>query len=172
MKARALPALSLGLLLCPAAQSLEAAPPYAPLAFLAGSCWKGTFPKSTVTDEHCFSWIYGGRFLRDRHVVHREGKPDDRGESVYVWDAVRHELRYLYIESAGGFAEGTVTAEDGVLVFPATRYTEGGEDQTYRSRWRRQGPDAYEVVTEFKAGEAWQPGLTVRMVRSREAPGD
>ncbi len=171
MRVPVLTALSLGLMLCPAARSVEVAAPYAPLAFLAGSCWKGTFPNS-ATDEHCFTWIYGGKFLRDRHVVHRDGRPDDRGESIYLWDEARHQLRYVYIESAGGFAEGTVTAEDGVLVFPATRYTEDGKDQTYRSRWHRQGADAYEVVTEFKAGEAWQPGFTVRMARVREAPAD
>ena len=34
--------------------------PYQPLAFLVGHCWRGTFPGGKVTDEHCFSWVYGG----------------------------------------------------------------------------------------------------------------
>jgi hypothetical protein len=34
---------------------------YQPLAFLVGHCWRGTFPDGRATDEHCFSWIYGGR---------------------------------------------------------------------------------------------------------------
>ena len=48
-----------------------AAPPaqgYQPLAFLVDHCWKGTFPGGQVTDEHCFSWIYGGKFVRDEVV--------------------------------------------------------------------------------------------------------
>ncbi len=49
--------------------------PYQPLAFLVGHCWKGTFPEGKATDEHCFSWIYGGKFVRDEHVVHRGGRP-------------------------------------------------------------------------------------------------
>jgi len=36
-----------------------------------------------ATYEHCFSWIYGGKFVRDEHVVHRgAGRPDDFGESI------------------------------------------------------------------------------------------
>ena len=60
----------------------EAPPaPYQPLAFLVGHCWKGTFPDGKATDEHCFSWIYGGKFVRDEHVVHRgAGHADGLGE--------------------------------------------------------------------------------------------
>ena len=55
---------------------------YQPLAFLAGHCWKGSFPGGHRTDEHCFSWIYDGKFLRDRHTVRSEGQPDALGESI------------------------------------------------------------------------------------------
>ena len=73
----------------PAAPSTPAEPAtaYQPLAFLVGHCWKGTFPDGRSTDEHCFSWIYGGKFVRDEHVVHRTGQPDGFGESIYLWDA-------------------------------------------------------------------------------------
>src|SRR5207344_2011873 len=85
--------------------------PYQPLAFLIGHCWIGTFPDSEVTDKHCFSWVYGDKFVRDQHVVHRaNGKPDDRGESIYLWDSAARQLQYLYIESGGGFSRGTVAA--------------------------------------------------------------
>src|ERR1700732_3337366 len=80
----------------------EAPPsPYQPLAFLVGHCWKGTFPDGKATDEHCFSWIYGGKFVRDEHVVHGEGHPDGFGESIYVWDPASRQLEDLVIESAG-----------------------------------------------------------------------
>ena len=38
-----------------------------PMAFLAGYCWKGEFPGGKQTDEHCFTWLYDGRALRDTH---------------------------------------------------------------------------------------------------------
>src|ERR1700730_15455766 len=107
--------------------------PYQPVPLLVGHCWKGTFPDGKATDEHCFSWIYGGKFVRDEHVVHRgEGHPDGLGESIYVWDAASQQLQYLYIESAGGFSRGTVSGEGDALVFPPTSYLEKGETQTYR----------------------------------------
>ena len=157
-------------LLCASAApagSAEPAAPYAPLAFLIGHCWKGTFPDGQVTDEHCFSWVYGGKFVRDRHVVHRGGgRPDDHGESIYYWDAAAGELAYLYIESAGGYSRGSVASAPGALVFPATHYFEHGVEQVYRSRWQR-GTDGYDVNTEFLLAGKWQPGFTLHMQRVR-----
>jgi hypothetical protein len=138
--------------------------PYQPLAFLVGHCWKGTFPDGKATDQHCFSWIYGGKFVRDEHVVHRgDGHPDGLGESIYVWDAASQQLQYLYIESAGGFSRGTVSGEGDALVFPPATYLEKGETQTYRSRWQPAGQDAYDVVTEFQVKDRWVPGFKVHM---------
>jgi hypothetical protein len=137
---------------------------YQPLAYLVGHCWRGTFPGGTVSDEHCFSWVYGGKFVRDQHVVHHaDGKPDDLGESIYVWDGAAGQLQYLYIESAGGFSRGSVASKGDALVFPATHYVEKGVAQTYRSRWRRTGEDAYDVLTEFLVKGSWTPGFAVHM---------
>jgi hypothetical protein len=137
---------------------------YRPLAFLVGHCWRGTFPDGKVTDEHCFSWVYGGKFVRDQHVVHRgAGQADDLGESIYLWDSAARQLQYLYIESAGGFSRGAVSAEGDALVFPPTHYLENRAEQTYRSRWQRSGDKAYEVVTEFLVKGRWTPGFTVHM---------
>jgi hypothetical protein len=138
--------------------------PYRPLEFLIGHCWKGTFADGQRTDQHCFSWIYGGKFVRDQHVVHRGGgKPDAFGESIYLWDASAQQLQYLYIESAGGYSRGTVSGDGDALVFPPTTYVEEGQSQTYRSRWHRAGQDAYDVVTEFQVKDRWVPGWTVHM---------
>jgi hypothetical protein len=157
----------LGCVLAGAACAETPAPsPYQPLAFLVGHCWRGSFPGGQVSDEHCFSWIYDGKFVRDQHVVrHADGKPDDLGESIYVWDASAAQLQYLYIESDGGFSRGNLSAEGETLVFPPTRYAEHGQEQTYRSRWQRSGPAAYDVVTEFQVNGQWQPGFSVHMQR-------
>ena len=152
--------------LLPCAQAPAAAPassPYQGLAFLVGHCWKGTFPGGDVTDVHCFTWIYGDKFVRDEHVVHRGPGREDKGESLYLWDAASGQLQYLYIESAGGFSRGTVSREGEMLVFPPSHYTENGEQQTYRSRWQRSGEHAYDVITEFSVKGAWTPGFRVHM---------
>ena len=168
-------ALALGVLAAAAAARAAdaAAPPdpYQPLAFLIGHCWKGALGgDARATDEHCFSRIYGGRFVRDEHVVHREGRPDVFGESIYVWDPAAGRLEYLYIESAGGFLRGTVTAEQGALVFPAAGFVEQDGSMNVRSRWQRAGEDAYDVVTEFEVKGAWVPGFSLHMQRVRNAP--
>lgn len=142
------------------------APGYEPLAFLAEHCWKGTFPDGKQTDEHCFKWIYDGKFLRDVHTVVGSGHPDFRGESIYFYDSAAKTLEYLYIEDQGGVSRGVVATEADALVFPPTRYVEDGKTQTYRSRWQRVGENAYDVLTEFQSGEAWKEGFRVHMVRS------
>jgi hypothetical protein len=136
---------------------------YQPLAFLAGHCWKGEFPDGKITDEHCFSWIYGGKFLRDQHTVRSPGKPDALGESIYFWDANDNRLEYLYIESDGGSSRGPVTTEHGALVFPDTKFIQDGKTQVYRSRWQPSGANAYDVLTEFKGKDGWVPGFKVHM---------
>jgi hypothetical protein len=137
---------------------------YEPLKFLANHCWKGTFPDGQ-TDEHCFTWIYDGKFLRDRHTVHDAGRPDYQGETTYFWNPTIKQIEYLYIESQGGFSRGTVTTDNNTLVFPATSDIEDGKTQTYRSRWQRVGSSAYEVVTEFQSGDSWVPGFKVHMTK-------
>jgi hypothetical protein len=139
-------------------------PEYQPLAFLAGHCWKGEFSGGVkTTDEHCFTWIYDGKFLRDQHTVRTAGKPDALGESIYFWDANDNRLEYLYIESDGGSSRGPVTAEQGSLVFPDTTFIQDGKTQVYRSRWQTSGVNAYDVLTEFKVNDAWVPGFKVHM---------
>ena len=156
----------------PGASVLAAAPgaappadPYQPLAFLVGHCWKGTFPGSTRTDEHCFSRLYGGRFLRDEHVVHRDGAADAFGETLYVWNSVAGQLEYLYIESDGGFIRGTVQTQGRTLVFPEAPYVDDGKSMQVRSRWQPSGESAYEVATEFQVDGRWVPGFSLPMRR-------
>jgi hypothetical protein len=102
-------------------------------------------------------------------VRHAAGRADDLGESIYLWDAAAQQLQYLYIESAGGFSRGTVSGDGDALVFPATRYTEGGETQTYRSRWQPAGANAYDVLTEFQVQDRWVPGFKLHMQRLGDA---
>lgn len=161
--------LIFSLLLIPAAGFAAPDPAYQPLAFLAGHCWKGTFPGGKQTDEHCFSWVYGGKFLRDRHVVRAEGKPDATGESIYFYDSASKQLQYLYIESDGGFSRGPVSIDKDSLLFPDASFVEKGKTMVYRSRWQHSSPDAYDVLTEFQSQGAWVPGFKVHMEQGGEA---
>jgi hypothetical protein len=155
-------------LLAPLAAAAQAAPGFEPLAFLAGHCWKGTFPDGRQTDEHCFSWLYGGKFLRDVHTVRAAGKPDYVGESTYFFDASAKRLEYLYIEDKGGFSRGLVSTEGDALVFPGTPFVSAGKTQHYRARWQRSDDGAYEVVTELQAEAegAWKPWFRMRMEKT------
>jgi len=155
------------LLILPFAVSAAEAPPspYAPLAYLAGYCWQGTLPGGKDVDTHCFSWVYGGKFLRDQHTVHGAGHDDYLGESTYFWDAVAQRLQYLYIESAGGSSQGTVEVTGDTLVFPETGYQEAGHTQVYRSHWKKIDADTYDVIAEFKKEDGWVPGFSAHMKR-------
>ena len=151
------------LVLLPYTAAAESQTPYEPLAFLAGHCWRGTLPDNKQTDQHCFSWIYEGKFLRDEHTVHGVGHADYLGESIYYWNSSMKRIEYLYIESHGGFSRGRVSTDKNALVFPASKYVENGESQTYRSRWQRSGDHAYDVITEFQSKKNWIPGFKVHM---------
>ena len=138
-----------------------------PLAFLAGSCWKGTFAGRPVTDEHCFSWMYNGRFLRDRHVVVGDSVPYE-GETTYAWDAAQKRIVYWYIARPGFFSQGNVDGSEGALSFHDNLVT--STPRQLRTTWRRTGADAYTVqVEEVTGGNAKQLWSMV-MRRSRAAP--
>jgi hypothetical protein len=148
------------------AQAAPAAPieQLKPMEFLAGHCWKGTFPNGKATDEHCFEWMVDGHALRDKHVVKAEGKPDYAGETIYYWDSEKKIVSYLYVENLGGFSSGTETTEGNALVFPAARYVDKGEAMVYRTRWTRGEDNSYEVVNEIQNKDQWIVAFKVKML--------
>jgi hypothetical protein len=163
----ALTIISIGAPRPSAAQTTAVFDKLQPLAFLAGSCWKGTFTGRTVSDEHCFQWILNGRFLRDHHVVTGDSAPYE-GESTYAWDPVQKRITYWYIALPGYFSQGSVEAVDGALVFHDNLVA--ATPQQLRSTWRQSGPDSYSVrvddITGGKSKEAW----SMIMQRTRPAP--
>lgn len=151
--------------------SADTVSPYAPLAFLAGHCWQGEMPGGRKdVDTHCFSFVYGDKFVRDVHTVHGDGHKDYLGETLYFWDSTAKALRYLYIESDGGASTGGVETHEGKLVFPETTLGENGQKQIYRSHWKRIGSDAYDAVMEFKKDDAWSTAWTVHMRKLASNP--
>ena len=143
----------------------QGAAPLQPLAFVAGHCWKGTFADGSTTDEHCFEWMYGGKFLRDRHVVKSASKPDYVGETFYYWDAEAKQIQYIYLENAGGVSRGSAEpAADGV-VFPPARYVGEKMAMTYRVRWTKLDADAYEAHSEVQRKEGWATMFRMKLTK-------
>ena len=149
------------------AQTPPAVDKLQPLAFLAGSCWKGTFAGRAVTDEHCFSWIYGGRFLRDQHVVSGDSVPY-RGETTYAWDAAQKRIVYWYIALPGFYSSGSVAPENDALLFHDNLVT--STPRQLRTTWRRSGADAYTVRVEEVSNGGSKELWSMVMQRSRPAP--
>ncbi len=151
------PAVALALALAPLTAAAAPDPALEPLAFLAGHCWIGTIPGTADTDEHCFAWIYEGRYLRDRHVVRRGEKTVYEGESTYYWNSVAKQVEYFYVTAAGGHAQGTMAAAGDTLDFPAAVMVSGGKSFGFRGKWKRTGDDGYEVLREYQTDKGWMP---------------
>lgn len=90
------------------------------------------------------------------------------GETVYYFDAPTQTVHYLYINVQGGNSRGTVADRDRSLVFPEESFNDGKQQQTFRSRWRRDGDDAYLVLTESKTPDVWKEAWRTRMQRQRK----
>jgi hypothetical protein len=150
------------------ALSALAAPiePLQPMAFLAGHCWKGDFADGKQTDEHCFSWLYDGKALRDIHTVRAPGRPDYVGETTYYWDSAAKRVEYIYIENLGGVSRGSMQSTPEALVFPATQYVADGQAMTYRVRWTRLSDTSYEAWSETQGKDGWTTMFKLTMKRS------
>jgi hypothetical protein len=146
-----------------------AAPPahLEPLAFLAGSCWRGAFPDGKAEDEHCWEWLYDGKVLRDSHVV-RSAKPDYAGQTLYAYDEAKKAVVYHYVTNQGILSAGTfeVTAEG--IVFPERVTTPEGVKELRSVLTRAQ--DAYKIRSLEKVGGEWKELWSMQLRRVRSAP--
>jgi hypothetical protein len=163
--------IALGLLLL-AAQPAPAqmlAPELQPLAFLVGSCWRTTMANGHVTDTHCFTSMYGGRFVRDRH---RMAGADYAGETIYRWDSGSRQIRFDYYQSQGLIIRGTTAPSPQGLAF-ALSIPLAEPPTEMRGTWTRDGDDAYVVSQEIRSGDSWRPvAERPRFVRVSAAPAD
>lgn len=125
--------------------------PLAPLQFLAGQCWQAPVADGSQVDKHCFEPMFGGRHLRDRHVVtNAEGKITYEGETIYAFNGKAKRIEFAYFSPDGGVSYGSVRAEEGVQLLDFGDETFAGLDGRelrIATEWRRVGPDAYEAVS-------------------------
>jgi hypothetical protein len=135
---------------------------FQPMAFLVGSCWKGTFPDGKSTDEHCYEWVWGGKFVRDRHVV-KSARPDYEGETLFAWDAPRKQIVFWYFSNQGFYTTGALEPRNGELVIPET--VVGEKTQERKTVIRPNGADSYTVRSEMKEASGWKEQWTMELKR-------
>ena len=160
-----LPAL-LALVLAPVTATAAPDPAFEPLAFLAGNCWKGTMPDGKATDEHCYSWMYEGKYLRDRHVVKSGEKTMYEGETIYFWNHGAKQLEYFYVTAQGGHPVGRVAPEADAVAFPVATLVTAGKSFNFRARLKRVGDSAYEILREYETDKGWMP-VKMEMMKVR-----
>jgi hypothetical protein len=173
MKFRLVSALVVAAL--PAAAPAALVPQLAPLAFLAGSCWRGSEDEMR-SDTHCFTPVYGGHFLRDRHIVAGGKDPPYLGETLYRWSAEAQAISYAYYSSDGGFGSGVARRDGDALSFTVAMDAAGAgpppPPSRMRTTWTRESDQAYTAHTEIGEGEGWRTLWRVRFTRVGAAPAD
>ncbi|MCM2269155.1 MAG: DUF1579 domain-containing protein [Thermoanaerobaculia bacterium] len=161
-------AVALPLVLAAVAGADPPADPLAPLAWLAGSCWTGTFADGKTQDLVCYEWMLGGKFLRSRHRV-IGGEGPYAGETILARNPTTGRLEFTYFNSPGGIIRGEIEPTEEGLLFPSEIVEMGGQPYELRSVWRREGEDRYVAVTERLEAGAWRPFMTISFVRSGPA---
>jgi hypothetical protein len=136
---------------------------YAPLEFVVGSCWVGTFGDGKTTDTHCFEWVYDHRFIRDRHVVN--STPKYEGESMYAFDPASRRILFRYLGSQGLIMDGILESRGvDTLVFVGSYNVGSGPPVVAQSEWVVLGPNAYRATNSQKGASGWvaQPSVEYR----------
>jgi hypothetical protein len=140
----------------------------APLAWLAGSCWTGTFADGKTRDVVCYEWMLDGKFLRSRHRV-VDGEGPYSGETILARNPTTGALEFYYFNSAGGIVRGEIEPAAEGLRFPREIVEIRGERFELRSVWSRPTEDRYVAATEKLVDGEWRPFMTIEFVRSGPA---
>jgi len=109
--------------------------PLAPLAPLVGSCWHGQFAGQNRTDSRCFTLVYDGAHIIDRHRV-ESGDTIYEGHTIFSWNAEENRIDYVYFNSLGGVSMGSLETIENGFAFPDETYqAPDGSMQTIHSTW-------------------------------------
>ncbi|PLK24371.1 hypothetical protein [Novosphingobium sp. TH158] len=133
--------------LAPAVPALAAdGPPDQSLAMfdrLAGKCFVASIGPG-ASDTHCFEKVFGGKHVRDRHVVTIDGKAAYRGETIYSHAAA--EVEFTYINSLGGVGQGKARATASGIDFTGSmRAAPANDPQSMDSKWLWQPSGGYQA---------------------------
>ncbi len=129
---------------------------YPGLSSLVGHCFHAPFPQGGAIDTHCFTDLYQGQFIIDDHLVCGDGK-NYRGKTIYAVRADDHKVIYRYHNSLGGFSDGEVRFDAGVLNFPEESYQQkDGSAKVYRTQWQLNETGYLSVMDERLPSGEWQ----------------
>ena len=123
-------------------------------------------PAARSTDEHCFSWVYGDKFVRDQHVVHRgDGKPGRSGRVDLPVGCGRPGAAVpVHRERRAASAAARSPPRAGRWYFPRRTTRRAACEQIYRSRWQRAGRGRVRRGHRVPGqGRSWTPGFTLHM---------
>jgi len=148
----------------PAGSGAPQGDPLAGLAFLADSCFMGTFADGRTKDLVCYEPILGGRFMRSRHRV-IGGPGPYSGETLLARNQVTGTLEFTYYNSAGGILRGAIVPTGDGLLFPSEKVEMQGAPAELRSVWRWKEGGGYVATSEKLDGGAWKPFMTIDFVR-------
>jgi hypothetical protein len=118
-------------------------PALAIFATLLGHCWEAQITPRDV-DTHCFTDMWSGVHVRDRHVVAHDGKSVYEGETIYSFDG--KQIVFTYVNSTGGVGTGTARVQDKAIAFSGSmRAQPRSAPQPIDSSWKLV-QDGYDVV--------------------------
>lgn len=124
---------------------------FAPIAFMAGSCWEGPLPDFVASSTgvgprsvtHCAEWRLGDKVMTD--TLYLDGlTPPIRGETNYYWDPDAKVVRYIFWSIAGSFSTGTMRTDGTNMIFDDEELTGGSNGSVqFTTTWSQGGPDAF-----------------------------
>ena len=148
----------------PAVLSAESVAPeelLAPFAKLVGGTWTAAF-NAEIHDEQSYSWVFGGRFLRNRHQVRttKDGQVVYEGETIYAVDPTTSQLVWWYWNATGGHIVGTAHWEDGICILEGDNHGAPGQTQRVRSTLEYEVDGWTSKIWYLATDGSWEPRNT------------
>jgi hypothetical protein len=150
----------------PATQSLLRFEPFIGGRWVAEGVLAGGQP---YTAERRYEWHMDRRFIR----IHQRLTVDSvtvEEESVIGWDPTTNALRFWSFASDGSFAEASEQPATGDNRWIFEGRTTGGRSGEWRMTTLLLDPGSFSVLLEVRAGDAYQPLMTLAYRHIPDAP--
>lgn len=139
--------------------------------FLVGGIWHGEAPaldqsKPLQIQSH-FDWTENHQAIRFDSSWIFDGKPYPYTSGIYLYDPAKKSMRILYSDAEGGFTDGTVENNNGVLEHALTVTDKDGKSELVRTRLSRQDDGSFvNQILRMKDGK-WQTFIEVHYRRAQ-----
>jgi hypothetical protein len=137
---------------------------------LVSKTWKGSFTNSKsekpVTDVMRWERALNGKAVR---VLHSINDGMYGGETIFMWDETKQELRYHYFTTAGFMTVGGVSFKDDDVITHevVTGSSRGITEVRGTSKLGKDG--SFHVKTEHLKDGKWEPGHEVTYQQDSDA---